>query len=89
MRVNEAALAEQKLNRLSKIAIFHQLAWLLIFALLLFLKPYHYQEIGRYLGLIALLSSFLASRIYIQAGKTVEEFKEFSKEEVSERIRKI
>jgi len=86
MHAHESALAEQRLNRLADTALYHQGTWLLALAALLVLKPHYYREAGQCLGMAALLASFIASRIYIQAGKNVEKFKRFSEEERRERM---
>lgn len=85
MRANEAELAEQKLNHLANIALYHQSIWLLILAVLLVLKPHYIKDAGQCLGVAALIASGIASKIYIHAGKKVEEFKTFSNEEAEKR----
>lgn len=69
MRANEVELAEQKLNRFADIALYHQSFWLFVLAILLAFKPYYIKDAGQCLGMSALLASFIASRIYIHAGK--------------------
>lgn len=81
MKINEMNLAEQKLNRLANLSVYHQSFWLFILALILFFKPQHYRNGIQYLGCTALIASFGFSKIYIQAGKKLEEFKIFSSEE--------
>lgn len=87
MGANEAELAEQKINRLANMALYHQSIWLLLLAILLVLKPHYIKDAGQCLGITALMSSGIASRIYIHAGKKVEEFKSFSAEEIGARKR--
>lgn len=80
MGVHEA-IATGRLNRLANLALYHQATWMLILVILLIIKPHYYKNAGQFLGVVALISSFIASRIYIQAGKRVEEFRKFSVEE--------
>ena len=87
MRVHEIELAEQKLNRLAGMALYHQGAWLFLLALLLAFNPYYLKDAGQCLAMSALLSSFIVSRIYIHTGKKVEEFKKFTPDEAEERKR--
>ncbi len=85
MHNSEAQVAEQKLNRLANMALYHQSLWVIMVIIILVLKPTHMKTIGQGLGMAALIASFLSSKIYIQAGKKVEEFKTFSPEEWKER----
>lgn len=85
MITTEMDLAEKKLDRLAGLSLYHQSFWLFLLSALLFFKPQHYKDGAQCLGLAALISSFIASRIYIYAGKKVEEFKRFSSEEAESR----
>lgn len=85
MVTTEIDLAEKKLDRIATLSLFHQSFWLFLLAILLFFKPHYYKEAARCLGFAALISSFIASRIYIYAGKKVEELKKFSAEEIDVR----
>lgn len=85
MVTSEMDLAEKKLDRLAGLSLYHQSLWLFLLSALLFFKPQHYKDAAQCLGLVALISSFVASRIYIYAGKRVEEFKKFSAEEADTR----
>ncbi len=81
MEITEIGLAEKRLNRLADLSLYHQSFWLFFLAAILFFKPLHYKDAIQCLGIVALISSFIASKIYIYAGKKVEEFKTFSPEE--------
>jgi hypothetical protein len=85
MEIREMDPAEKRLNRLADLSLYHQSFWLFLLAALLFLKPEHYRDGAQCLGGAALIASFVASRIYIYAGKRVEEFKKFSVEEAEDR----
>lgn len=85
MVTSEMGLAEKKLDRLAGISLYHQSFWLFLLAALLFCKPQHYKDAAQCLGFAALISSFIGSRIYIYAGKKVEELKKFSAEEAEAR----
>jgi hypothetical protein len=85
MVTSEMDLAEKKLDRLAGLSLYHQSFWLFLLSALLFFKPQHYKDAAQCLGFAALISSFIASRIYIYAGKKVEEFKRFSAEEAEDR----
>ena len=87
METREVDIAEQKLNFFARFAIYHQAFWLFLLTILLITKPHHYKIIGEGLGMIALLASFMGSRIYIYYGKKVEQFKKFSSEELQERLK--
>jgi len=87
MRADELKIAEQKLDGLASMAAYHQGFWLVIMLSLLAFNPSFLKEAGQYTALSALLSSFIASRIYLQAGQKLEELKKFSSEEAEERKR--
>ena len=85
MEITEMDLAEKRLNKLADLSLYHQSFWLFLLAAILFFKPQHYKDAVQCLGFTALISSFIASKIYIYAGKKVEEFKTFSPEEAVHR----
>jgi hypothetical protein len=87
MLINQVDLAEKRLNKLARLSLFHQGFWLLLLNTILIFKPHYFREIASCLGCVALSASFIASKIYIYAGKDVEELKSFSEVEIAERQR--
>jgi hypothetical protein len=85
MLMNQVDLAEKRLNKLARLSLYHQGFWLLLLNAILILKPYYFREIASCLGSVALSASFIASKIYIYAGKDVEELKNFSEAEIAAR----
>lgn len=85
--ITNEVIAEQRLDRLAHIALYHQAGWMVILAILAIFKPSHYQEAIQRIAMTAFLSSLLASQFYIQARKKAEKFKSFSLEEGQKRKR--
>lgn len=81
MEINQAELIEQRLNRITRMAICLQCVGILIAISLLYFKPTGYKEIGHNFSISALIVSFIISRVYIHTGKKLEEFKAFSSNE--------
>jgi len=85
MKTAEMDQAVRKLNRLADLSLYHQSFWVFLLLVILSFKPQHYKDAAQCLGIAALISSFVASKIYIYAGKKVEDFKRFSEEEAIDR----
>ena len=86
--ISQATLPEeQKLNTIIHFSVWAQCGWFLLAITVLYFKPPHYQNIANSFAVIALIASFVASKIYIRAGKVVENLKTFTKKERSKKLR--
>lgn len=87
MNLNNAELAQQRVDRHAKLAFFHQGFWIVLMLALLIYDPPYIRIAGECLATCALLASFIASKLYITAGKELENHKKLSPEEQDLAIR--
>jgi len=76
---------EKKLNHFIKLAIWLQCIWIVIAVCILLFKPLYYVQIVQFFGFFALFASFCSSRMLIRLGKELENVRELTNDEGSQR----
>jgi len=87
MQVNQPEFLEQRMNRMAKMAVWFQLSAFSVAISILYFQPPHYKEFGQVFSIIALILSFVISRVYIYTWKQFETFKCFPPDELKSRKR--
>lgn len=78
----ERELIQNKLRKINTLAPCLQSLGLAYLIFLLYFKPNGYQQIGQHFALLALLTSFIISKLHTRTGKQLEHYVTFNQEEI-------
>ena len=87
MNVEQVEVLEKKMKRIKNNAILFQLFSLCIAYSIMHFRPPEFQKMGFFFSITALIFSRIISKLYINSGKELENYKSFSPAEISTRSR--
>lgn len=78
----ERELIQNRLKKITTLAPCLQSIGLAYVIFLVYFKPNGYQQIGQHFALLALVASFIISKLHTHTGKQLEQYLTFNEEEI-------